>query len=161
MIDEDIEGHELATEPEVEPDPPPPPISRLQTYAALAEDGRVTQIASTNAPLEGWVEISQEDYDRLWPNPSHFKMVEGKLVEDIPPPLPVPTVIPKLELYRRMTDGEYAAMQQGVASQSKRIQDVFGMVENFREDDSLWPLLVSMGHQLFGEDRTAELLKPM
>lgn len=74
---------------------------------------------------------------------------------------PSVVIIPKLELYRRMTDAEYEQIQQGVAQQSARIQDIFNRVENFRSDDSLWPTLVGMGHQLFGEERTAELLAPL
>lgn len=136
-------------------------IAETKPYAVLGADGRVSQVSMTNAPMAGWVELSPTDYDRLWMNPGHFKLVDGAFVEDAPAPQPVPTVVPKLELYRRMTDAEYEQMAVGVASQSKRIQDIFARVDNFREDDSLWPLLVSMGHQLFGQERTAELLKPL
>jgi hypothetical protein len=83
----------------------------------------------------------------------------GVDILDPAPSAPTVLVVPKLELYRRMTDEEYEQMQAGVASQSKRIQDIFTRVENFRSDDTLWPLLVQMGDQLYGPERREALLK--
>jgi hypothetical protein len=137
----------------------PAAIPETGYYLTVGGDGVVTQATVTNAPLPGWVEVEQAVYALAVPGRTRF--VDGELETYDPPKPPTPTVIPKLELYRRMTDEEYEQMQAGVATQSARIQDVFRMVENFREDDTLWPLLLSMGHELYGPDRTAELLAPV
>jgi hypothetical protein len=132
------------------------------TQIKVDDDGVVMGGSSSNVEQDGFVTVSQEVFDQA--NSTKFngwKYMDGELVAFEVPTAPTITVIPKLELYRRMTDAEYEQMQAGVASQSARIQDVFRMVDNFRENDTLWPLLVSMGHQLFGEERTAELLAPV
>lgn len=142
------------------PDQPArPDIPEHHYYLAVDADGVVIQSANTNMPDPSWIEVERAMFDLAIPH--RTKLVDGELQTYEPMALPMPTVIPKLELYRRMTDDEYDRMQQGVATQSARIQDVFKMVENFREGDTLWPLLVSMGHQLYGPDRTAELLAPV
>lgn len=69
-----------------------------------------------------------------------------------------PTIIPVLDLYRRMTDAEYAAMQQGVATQSPRVQGIFARADTFRSDAPEWPLLVIMARKLYGDTRAADLL---
>lgn len=71
---------------------------------------------------------------------------------------PTVTTIPVLDLYRRMTDAEYAAMQAGVAAQSPRVQGIFARADNFRSDAPEWSLLVTMARKLYGDTRAADLL---
>lgn len=74
--------------------------------------------------------------------------------------LPVVIVVPKIDLWRRMTDAEHVAMKQGVAGQSQRIQDIFNDCQTFRSDAAEWELLQAMATQLYGPQRAAELLAP-
>ncbi|MGN6448794.1 MAG: hypothetical protein ACTHLK_09405 [Brucella intermedia] len=76
-------------------------------------------------------------------------------------PLPTPeTVIPSVTLWERMTEAEAEQVNAAMATQPFRTRQIFLTANTFRSDHELWPLLVQMATDLFGEERAAELLSP-
>ncbi|WP_273773271.1 hypothetical protein [Brucella intermedia] len=50
-------------------------------------------------------------------------------------------------------------VNEAMASQPVRTQRIFTTANTFRSDHELWPLLVQMATDLFGEERAAGLLR--
>lgn len=82
------------------------------------------------------------------------------MVEYIPPAVEPVTIIPAVTLWERMTDTEAEQVNAAMATQPFRTRQIFLTANTFRSDHELWPLLEQIAHQLFGEDRAAELLAP-
>ncbi|WP_010660189.1 hypothetical protein [Brucella anthropi] len=79
-----------------------------------------------------------------------------------PEPEPIPgsdvTILPSVTLWERMTDDEAEQVNAAMATQPFRTRQIFLTANTFRSDHELWPLLVQMATDLFGEERAAELL---
>lgn len=93
---------------------------------------------------------------RLWRSP------DGSLTTPPPPepiigPEPV-TILPAVTLWERLTEAEADQVNEVMATQSVRTRQIFRTANTFRSDHELWPLLVQMAIDLFGEERAAELL---
>lgn len=77
------------------------------------------------------------------------------------PEYPEPTtvsVIPAVTLWERLTDAEAEQVNAVMATQPFRTRQIFLTANTFRSDHELWPLLVQMATDLFGEARASELL---
>lgn len=91
---------------------------------------------------------------------------DGQTAEEIlaevtapqPVPLPPVIVIPAVTLWERLTEAEAEQVNTAMATQSFRTRQIFQTANTFRSDHELWPLLVQMATDLFGEERAAELL---
>lgn len=93
---------------------------------------------------------------RLWRSP------DGSLTTPPPPepivePEPV-TILPAVTLWERLTEAEAEQVDAAMATQPFRTRQIFMTANTFRSDHELWPLLVQMATDLFGEARAAELL---
>lgn len=118
------------------------------------EDG----IRNPDIPLDA-VPVTDEQWAdaqriALWQSP------DGTLTTP-PPPEPVESpsvvVIPSVSLWERLTEAEAEQVNAVMATQPFRTRQIFLTANTFRSDHELWPLLVQMATELFGEDRAAEL----
>ncbi|MEN5250020.1 hypothetical protein [Brucella pseudintermedia] len=75
-------------------------------------------------------------------------------------PLEPVTIIPAVTLWERLTDAEAEQVNAAMATQPFRTRQIFLTANTFRSDHELWPLLMQMATDLFGEARAAELLSP-
>lgn len=69
-------------------------------------------------------------------------------------------ILPAVTLWERLTEDEADQVNDAMVTQSVRTQRIFTTANTFRSDHDLWPLLMQMATDLFGEDRAAELLSP-
>ncbi|GAA5542418.1 hypothetical protein [Brucella sp. NBRC 113783] len=94
----------------------------------------------------------------------HGGTVYGKLWNGAaiiePEPEPVVVIIPSVTLWERMTDNEAEQVNGVMATQSFRTRKIFETANTFRSDHELWPLLEQIATQLFGVERSRELLAP-
>ena len=107
------------------------------------------------------VDITDEQWLEFIENPGARKWQDGEVVEYTPPepePAPQITVVPAITLWERMTDNEAEQVNAAMATQPFRTRQIFLTANTFRSDHELWPLLVQMATDLFGEERAAELL---
>ncbi|WP_247879089.1 hypothetical protein [Brucella sp. 6810] len=74
-----------------------------------------------------------------------------------PPPI---IEVPSVTLWERLTEAEAEQVNAAMATQPFRTRQIFLTANTFRSDHELWPLLVQMATDLFGEARAAELLAP-
>lgn len=74
--------------------------------------------------------------------------------------VPIPVIVPAVTLWERMTEAEAEQVNAAMATQPFRTRQIFMTANTFRSDHELWPLLVQMATELFGEARAAELLSP-
>ncbi|UYT54168.1 hypothetical protein OHI65_07245 [Brucella sp. MAB-22] len=123
-----------------------PPTEKGKLNPAIPADA----VAVTD---EQWLRAS---IMQLWRAP------DGQLVEPPPPepiiqPEPV-TILPAVTLWERMTEAEADQVNAAMATQPFRTRQIFLTANTFRSDHELWPLLVQMATDLFGDDRAAELL---
>ncbi len=94
-----------------------------------------------------------------------FQMINGERVpmdaDEIPSAVLPDTVhvLPSVTLWERMTDDEAEQVNAAMATQPFRTRQIFLTANTFRSDHELWPLLVQMATDLFGEDRAAGLLQ--
>ncbi|WP_244636197.1 MULTISPECIES: hypothetical protein [unclassified Brucella] len=77
-----------------------------------------------------------------------------------PEPEPTVVIVPSVTLWERMTDDEAEQVRNAMATQPFRTRQIFLTANTFRSDHELWPLLVQIATDLFGEARAAELLAP-
>lgn len=75
-----------------------------------------------------------------------------------PEPQPVITTLPAVTLWERLTESESEQVNAAMATQPFRTRQIFLTANTFRSDHELWPLLVQMATDLFGEIRAVELL---
>ncbi len=105
------------------------------------------------------IELSEEAWRDLYDNQSSRRYVDGNIVEYVPPPPPPPVVeVPSVTLWERLTDDEADQVNAAMATQPFRTRQIFMTANTFRSDHELWPLLVQMATNLFGEERAAQLL---
>lgn len=71
---------------------------------------------------------------------------------------PSVVVIPAVTLWERLSEAEADQVNTAMASQPFRTRKIFETANTFRSDHELWPLLVQVATQLFGQERTEELL---
>jgi hypothetical protein len=116
----------------------------MTIYVRRGLDGAINLISS--APYEDENGPTTETLDDNDPELSAFRS-----------PVEV-TVLYPVDLWSRMTDGEADAVVQAMGTQTVRIQNIFRSASSFRSDHELWPLLVAMATNLFGEVRAAEIL---
>lgn len=93
---------------------------------------------------------------RLWLS-SDGKITLPPEPEPIDPPEPV-TILPSVTLWERLTELEAEQVNAAMATQPFRTRQIFLTANTFRSDHELWPLLVQMATDLFGEARAGELL---
>lgn len=103
--------------------------------------------------------------DQQWQDAQSLKLwlsPDGKITvppEPQPIELPDPVIIlPAVTLWERTSKKEAADIEVAMETQDARTRNIFRTATTFRSDHELWPLLVSMAIQLFGEQRAAELL---
>jgi len=72
--------------------------------------------------------------------------------------VPIVSVLPSVTLWERMSPSEAEQVEAAMATQPFRTRQIFLTANTFRSDHELWPLLVQMATELFGEERAAELL---
>lgn len=109
----------------------------------------------------GAVEITDEQWLELIDNAGLRRWDGSRVVEYSPPepePEPVVTILPAVTLWERLTDAEADQVNEAMATQPVRTQRIFTTANTFRSDHELWPLLVQMATDLFGEERAAEFL---
>lgn len=103
----------------------------------------------------------------------HLPVVEGAMIGATydpvtriftPPVTPDPEpevsliIISAVTLWERMTEEEAAQVETVMATQPFRTRQIFMTAQTFRSDHELWPLLIQMATELFGEERASELL---
>ena len=99
--------------------------------------------ADTGHGLESWEKAKSGAYGPIAP-----------YVEPVREP---PVVqVPALSFWERLTEAEQ--VNAAMATQPFRTQQTFLTANTFRSDHELWPLLVQMATDLFGEERVAQLL---
>ncbi|WP_226622563.1 hypothetical protein [Brucella anthropi] len=124
------------------------------TYPPTEDGNRNPDIPLDAVPVtdEQWADAQRI---ALWQSP------DGTLTTP-PPPEPVESpsvvVIPSVSLWERLTEAEAEQVNTIMATQPFRTRQIFLTANTFRSDHELWPLLVQMATELFGEDRAAELL---
>jgi len=106
------------------------------------------------------VEISDEQWIELVTYPSTKQYQNGAVVEYTPPAVEPVSIIPAMTLWERMTDDEAEQVNAAMETQPFRTRQIFMTANTFRSDHELWPLLMQMATDLFGEARAAELLSP-
>ena len=138
----------------------------MKIRATFDEDGFVTGFYPDDIWPKGFpstaVEISSEQYNELLSFPGARKWLNDQVVEYKPPETELPepvTVVPSVILWERLTEAEAGQVNAVMATQSFRTRQIFLTANTFRSDHELWPLLVQMATDLFGEDRAAELLR--
>ncbi|WP_235889927.1 hypothetical protein [Brucella haematophila] len=114
-------------------------------------------------PVEA-IEITEAQWRECLENSGRRQFIknddgEYQLVEHTPPePEPDATVLPAVTLWERMTDDEAEQVNAAMATQPFRTRQIFLTANTFRSDHELWPLLVQMATELFGEERAGDLL---
>ncbi|WP_192798451.1 hypothetical protein [Brucella intermedia] len=134
------------------PDPTegnPNPVAEIVGY----QDNPDCQI-----PAEA-VEISVEQHDEFLSWQGLRRWDNGQVVEYSPPDVDPVAIIPAVTLWERMTDVEAEQVNAAMATQPFRTRQIFLTANTFRSDHELWPLLVQMATDLFGEERAAGLLR--
>lgn len=95
---------------------------------------------------------------------THYQMINGERVpmdaEDIPSNNPIHNVhiLSSSILWQRMTNEEAEQVKAAMESFPFRIQQIFLTSVTFRSDHDLWPILVETATNLFGVERTNELI---
>jgi len=111
-----------------------------------------------NVPSDA-IEISDEQWSEFLNNSGARKWSNGQVVECTPPPpSPALIVVPAVTLWERLSETEAEQVNAAMATQPFRTRQIFLTPNTFRSDHELWPLLVQMATELFGEARAAELL---
>ncbi|WP_206044364.1 hypothetical protein [Brucella cytisi] len=82
----------------------------------------------------------------------------GDVVEYMPPVADPVTILPAVTLWERLTEAEAEQVDAAMATQPFRTRQIFLTANTFRSDHELWPLLVQMATDLFGEERGGQLL---
>lgn len=106
----------------------------------------------------GAVEITREQWLELNEHPFTRKWVDGTIVEVEPEEVEIVKILPAVTLWERLSEAEAEQVNAAMATQPFRTRQIFMTANTFRSDHELWPLLVQMATELFGEDRAAELL---
>ncbi|WP_266030023.1 hypothetical protein [Brucella intermedia] len=137
----------------------------MKIRATFGDDGFATGFYPEDIWPEDYpthaIEISPDQYNELLSYPGARKWLNGQVVEYKPPETELPeplTVVPSVILWERMTDAEAEQVNAAMATQPFRTRQIFLTASTFRSDHELWPLLVQMATDLFGEERAAELL---
>lgn len=119
-------------------------------FYSLDINGDSIPIDAIEISNEQWLEFIANHGSRRWEN--------GEVVEYTPPAVEPVTILPAVTLWERMTDAEAEQVNAAMATQPFRTRQIFLTANTFRSDHELWPLLVQMATDLFGEERAAELL---
>ncbi|MGK8640293.1 hypothetical protein ACRS7F_13440 [Brucella anthropi] len=104
------------------------------------------------------VDITTEQWAEFIRYQGMRKFIDGEIVEYTPPIVVPIVVIPAVALWERLTESEAEQVNAAMATQPFRTRQIFLTANTFRSDHELWPLLVQMATELFGEERAAELL---
>lgn len=104
------------------------------------------------------IEITTDQWNEFLDNQGARRWDNGQVVEYSPPAIEPATIIPAVTLWERLTDAEAEQVNAAMATQPFRTRQIFLTANTFRSDHELWPLLVQMATDLFGEERAAELL---
>ena len=126
----------------------------------MIESAKYTVIGTILAVING-VELTIPDIEEN----RHRAMIAeweavGNLIEPyLPGPETEPVIIiPAVTLWERMTDAEAVQVNDAMAVQPIRTRQIFLTANTFRSDHELWPLLKQVAANLFGVERTEELL---
>jgi len=104
------------------------------------------------------IALTPEQYSELTNNAGLRRWENGRVVEYVPPTIEPVTVLPAVTLWERLTEAEAEQVDAAMATEPFRTRQIFMTANTFRSDHELWPLLVQMATDLFGEERAAELL---
>lgn len=104
------------------------------------------------------IKITDEQWKEFLEFPDARRWQCGKVVEYTRPAVPIVSVLPSVTLWERMSPSEAEQVEAAMATQPFRTRQIFLTANTFRSDHELWPLLVQMATELFGEERAAELL---
>ena len=137
---------------------------RMAIYVKTDEQGLPTAFFDTSfydydVP-SGAIEITDAQHEELLSFQGQRRIVNGQVIEYVPPAPPIVTVLPAVTLWERLTEAEAEQVIAAMATQPFRTRQIFLTANTFRSDHELWPLLVQMANDLFGEARAAELLSP-
>lgn len=137
----------------------------MTIFAEFDEDGKPLGfwdahfISDTSVIPDDVVEITAEQRDELLATPATRRWQNGKVVEIAPPAAPPSVlIVPAVTLWERLTESEAEQVNAAMATQPFRTRQIFLTANTFRSDHELWPLLVRMTNELFGEIRGSELL---
>nr|WP_313372490.1 hypothetical protein [Brucella intermedia] len=117
------------------------------------------EIHGENIPV-GVIEITDDQWLEFVDNPGQRRWENGQVVEYTPPSVEPVAIIPAVTLWERMSPSEAEQVETAMAAQPFRTRQIFLTANTFRSDHELWPLLMQMATDLFGEERVAELLSP-
>lgn len=129
-------------------------------YRTVDLDGGLSPVPNPecNVPSDA-IEITDEQWSEFLENSGARKWQNGQVVEYTPPSPPLAaTVVSAVTLWERLTETEAEQVNAAMATQPFRTRQIFLTANTFRSDHELWPLLVQMATDLFGEERAAELL---
>jgi hypothetical protein len=130
--------------------------------AVFTEEGLPSSFYPSDDWPEGYpadaIEIPKIAWREFLTYPGARKWENGEVVEYTRPAVDLVTIIPAVTLWERMTDVEAEQVNTAMATQPFRTRQIFLTANTFRSDHELWPLLVQMATDLFGETRAAELL---
>lgn len=130
-------------------------------YIKYRKDGTVS-----GGPFsDGNVYESVANEDKLWDEIIEW-MNAGGVIEPLPPaPIPV-TIVYSVDFWTRLdggadnNSGEVAQVIAAMEGQPIRLRKIFDSANSFQSDHELWPLLVQLATDLFGEVRASEILAP-
>ncbi|WPM83143.1 hypothetical protein R5W60_21520 (plasmid) [Brucella pseudintermedia] len=88
------------------------------------------------------------------------KIWDGTAIVDPGPLEPALVIVPAVTLWERLSQTEADQVGAAMETQPFRTRQIFLTANTFRSDHELWPLLVSMATELFGEQRASEILAP-
>lgn len=136
----------------------------MAIYAVFDTDGFAKAFYDTDFHKyelpAGAVEITREQWLELNEHPFTRKWVDGTIVEVEPVEVEIVKILPSVTLWERMSPSEAEQVEAAMATQPFRTRQIFLTANTFRSDHELWPLLVQMATDLFGEERADELLSP-
>lgn len=133
-------------------------------YIAVDDEGRIysmeddfqrSQIAGHLIGID-----SDYGYTRGPTGTVYGKIWNGTAIVDPGALEPALVIVPAVTLWERLSQIEADQVAAAMETQPFRTRQIFLTANTFRSDHELWPLLVSMATELFGEQRASEILAP-
>lgn len=130
-------------------------------YIAVDDDGRIYSMETDfqASQIAGHIIGIDSDYGytRGQGGTVYGKIWNGSAIVE-PLMEPVVTVLPSVTLWERLTESEAKQVEAAMATQPFRTRQIFMTAQTFRSDHELWPLLVQIATDLFGNQRAGQLL---
>lgn len=132
-------------------------------YIAVDDNGRIYSMENDfqACQLAGHLIGIDSDYGytRGHGGTVYGKIWNGSAIVEAPQE-PVTVIVPAVTLWERLSQTEADQVGAAMETQPFRTRQIFLTANTFRSDHELWPLLVSMATELFGEQRASEILAP-